>query len=202
MAGCVGGSREYKAGSVQRPLAVFSAPECRIETEAKEIADRTTFYLVQGRSNYALLVLNGASKGREIENYWLDDKGHNFATYTGEQGARVYTIPDKEGANGTLSYFKAKSYKTKSAGGVTRVLGDASETCELVYVPPSSSAATEAAPEPMPAPATANSVCVPGVTQECVGPAACKGGQQCREDGSGFSDCDCGTPVSPGVVEP
>jgi hypothetical protein len=35
-------------------------------------------------------------------------------------------------------------------------------------------------------------VCVPGATQTCVGPGACRGGQSCAPDGSGFSRCDCG----------
>ncbi len=35
-------------------------------------------------------------------------------------------------------------------------------------------------------------VCDPGATQECTGPAGCRGGQQCRDDGSGWSGCDCG----------
>lgn len=35
-------------------------------------------------------------------------------------------------------------------------------------------------------------VCTPGETQECVGPGACRGGQACRADGSGFGACDCG----------
>jgi hypothetical protein len=35
-------------------------------------------------------------------------------------------------------------------------------------------------------------VCVPGITQACVGPAACSGGQACLTDGSGFGPCTCG----------
>jgi hypothetical protein len=35
--------------------------------------------------------------------------------------------------------------------------------------------------------------CVPGATQACLGPGACKGAQACREDGTGFEPCDCGT---------
>lgn len=34
--------------------------------------------------------------------------------------------------------------------------------------------------------------CVPGESQECVGPGACKGGQVCTPDGTGFGPCDCG----------
>lgn len=36
-------------------------------------------------------------------------------------------------------------------------------------------------------------VCTPGTTQECVGPGACKGGQACKDDGTGYGACDCGT---------
>jgi hypothetical protein len=38
----------------------------------------------------------------------------------------------------------------------------------------------------------AGGLCVPGITQTCVGPGACKGAQFCLKDGSGFSVCDCG----------
>jgi hypothetical protein len=34
--------------------------------------------------------------------------------------------------------------------------------------------------------------CVKGITQACVGPGGCRGGQACLADGSGFSPCDCG----------
>ena len=37
-----------------------------------------------------------------------------------------------------------------------------------------------------------DTVCRPGETQRCIGTGACEGGQACREDGSGFTPCDCG----------
>jgi hypothetical protein len=41
-------------------------------------------------------------------------------------------------------------------------------------------------------------VCVPGITQICLGPAACRGAQACLSDGRGFGACDCGgTSASP-----
>jgi len=43
-------------------------------------------------------------------------------------------------------------------------------------------------PPPRPAPAS----CSRGQTRECVGPGACKGGQVCLPDGTGFGACDCG----------
>jgi hypothetical protein len=49
-----------------------------------------------------------------------------------------------------------------------------------------------APPPPAPEPAPPAQVCVPNATQECTGPGACKGGQACLPDGSGFSECDCG----------
>src|SRR6185503_9792619 len=36
------------------------------------------------------------------------------------------------------------------------------------------------------------SLCSPGATRECVGPGACRGGQQCSSDGSMWSPCACG----------
>lgn len=43
-------------------------------------------------------------------------------------------------------------------------------------------------------------VCVPGVTQACLGPGACSGAQACLASGEGFGMCDCG-PV-PGPAKP
>jgi hypothetical protein len=39
--------------------------------------------------------------------------------------------------------------------------------------------------------------CSAGETRTCVGPGACKGGQSCLADGSGFSACDCGVSSAP-----
>ena len=49
--------------------------------------------------------------------------------------------------------------------------------------------------------------CIPGATQSCIGPGACRGGQQCLRDGTAFGDCDCGAgaaspPPSPGQSTP
>jgi len=43
--------------------------------------------------------------------------------------------------------------------------------------------------------------CVPGATQACVGPGACRGGQPCLPDGTAFGPCDCG-PGIPGTPTP
>jgi hypothetical protein len=48
-------------------------------------------------------------------------------------------------------------------------------------------ASTPLAPAPQ-----AATVCVPGVTQACLGPGACSGAQACLESGAGFGACDCG----------
>jgi hypothetical protein len=36
-------------------------------------------------------------------------------------------------------------------------------------------------------------LCVPGITQLCLGAAACRGAQACLADGRGYGPCDCGT---------
>ncbi len=41
--------------------------------------------------------------------------------------------------------------------------------------------------------AASERVCVPGETQACLGPGACKGAQACLEQGQGFGACDCGS---------
>lgn len=50
--------------------------------------------------------------------------------------------------------------------------------------------------------AQSSKACVAGQTRECVGPAACKGGQACLPDGSGYGACDCGPalPSAAGAV--
>jgi len=50
-------------------------------------------------------------------------------------------------------------------------------------------------------PAVPSRSCTPGATQACVGPAACRGGQQCLADGMAFGPCDCGpaAPAAPTV---
>lgn len=68
---------------------------------------------------------------------------------------------------------------------------------DLAGLAPASSSANaaplDASAPAAPAPAN-HSVCRPGETQKCVGPAACEGGQACVADGSGFGPCDCGSP--------
>jgi hypothetical protein len=41
--------------------------------------------------------------------------------------------------------------------------------------------------------------CATGQTRVCVGPGACRGGQACLPDGSGFGNCDCAGP-SPSIT--
>lgn len=45
--------------------------------------------------------------------------------------------------------------------------------------------------EPGGAPSS-GAVCDPFATRECIGPAACRGGQTCSKDGSAWGGCDCG----------
>jgi hypothetical protein len=49
---------------------------------------------------------------------------------------------------------------------------------------------------------TTAGACVPGSTQECVGPAACRGGQACVADGTGFAPCVCAPPPAPSSPSP
>lgn len=52
--------------------------------------------------------------------------------------------------------------------------------------------------EPLPRPALSpGQVCVPGATQECLGPGACRGAQACLTDGRGYGSCDCGSGADP-----
>ena len=53
-----------------------------------------------------------------------------------------------------------------------------------------------------PASAATTRACIPGATQLCVGPAACRGGQICIADGSAFGSCDCGGRASEPAPSP
>jgi len=53
------------------------------------------------------------------------------------------------------------------------------------------------APTRAPAPSAPPRACVPGSTQGCVGPGACRGGQSCLADATGFGPCDCGAGPAP-----
>jgi hypothetical protein len=44
--------------------------------------------------------------------------------------------------------------------------------------------------------------CSQGETRACVGAGACKGGQACLADGSGFGSCDCGSSTVPADAKP
>jgi hypothetical protein len=59
---------------------------------------------------------------------------------------------------------------------------------------PASEAATAVAPQAAPPSPTLHpdQLCIPGVTQLCLGPAACRGAQACLADGRGYGACDCG----------
>lgn len=50
------------------------------------------------------------------------------------------------------------------------------------------------AAEPLAPELAPGQLCIPGITQLCLGPAACRGAQACLADGRGYGPCDCGTP--------
>jgi hypothetical protein len=60
-------------------------------------------------------------------------------------------------------------------------------------VAPALGAAATAAPAPVERVPAPDQLCVPGVTQLCLGPAACRGAQACLADGRGWGSCDCGS---------
>jgi hypothetical protein len=58
---------------------------------------------------------------------------------------------------------------------------------------PALSAATTPASAPTERAPAADQLCIPGVTQLCLGSAACRGAQACLAGGQGWGACDCGT---------
>jgi hypothetical protein len=53
-----------------------------------------------------------------------------------------------------------------------------------------------------PSPDGVTRACTPGETRECVGSGACRGGQSCLTNGSGYGPCDCGPTVPPPMPAP
>jgi hypothetical protein len=54
----------------------------------------------------------------------------------------------------------------------------------------------ESKPQPPPEPPTKR-VCIPGSTQQCIGPGACVGGQSCLPGGQGWAPCECSSAPAP-----
>ncbi|HTV22372.1 MAG TPA: hypothetical protein VMG12_26975, partial [Polyangiaceae bacterium] len=79
-------------------------------------------------------------------------------------------------------------YQRKKWVGQMVVACGASGSPANVASEPAPAAPAQRAPA-VPAP---DRVCVPGVTQECLGPGACRGAQACSADGNGYEPCDCG----------
>ena len=77
--------------------------------------------------------------------------------------------------------------RKKWVGQMVVACGDGSpppeEPARARGVPPTGSSAAAPAPE---------RACIPGITQRCLGSAACSGAQACLPDGSGYGPCDCG----------
>jgi hypothetical protein len=81
--------------------------------------------------------------------------------------------------------------RVKWVGQMVVACGDATSPLAQDDAPVVSgrASAVGAAPTPLP---PADRLCIPGVTQECLGPAACRGAQACLPDGNGYGRCDCG----------
>jgi hypothetical protein len=80
-------------------------------------------------------------------------------------------------------------------GEIVFQCGKAMKPVRLVR--PDAPAATNAAEAPPVASTSAERVCVPGVTQACLGPGACSGAQACLPNGTAYGQCDCGAPAAP-----
>ncbi len=86
---------------------------------------------------------------------------------------------------------------TAPSDGVPNWRGEMVVTCGRAIKPlrlvrePATETAPTAGVSPAQSPAAAR-VCVPGVTQACLGPGACSGAQACNAEGTGFAACDCG----------
>jgi hypothetical protein len=87
--------------------------------------------------------------------------------------------------------------RVKWIGQMVVACGDATSELTREGDAPVVSDRAAAVAAPAPAQPRADRLCIPGVTQECLGPAACRGAQACLSDGNGYGRCDCGDAVRP-----
>ncbi len=205
-------------GVPSQPFGTFKISKCTT-TQGEDITPPVaTYYLASGKKGgLSLYEIDATGQGAEITNHWQDEEGHHFVTYVANSHGWHYIIPDEPGKPGKRLVHPAGTYTVQRIAGTIRLAGQPAATCDLLPegmeasdVAPTATTttptptATETAPTaptdtgtgvPPTAPTSPSSsknVCAPGTTQECVGSGACKGGQQCREDGTGWGACDCG----------
>ncbi|MEZ4225334.1 MAG: hypothetical protein R3B13_30565 [Polyangiaceae bacterium] len=205
------GAHEHKGLPPVSAVGVFRAPECTL-ADGKTIAGPdTTYHFARGKKGPELIEAESSGRSSAIDNYWRDAAGHNFATYVRGNHAWQYVIPDDPEQPATRLVFT--QYSVARQGSGFRLVGEPVARCPLVrqgvaaLPPPVPVATQEPVPAPTPAPVPTSplppveaaadagapaTACVPGSTQECVGPGGCRGGQACLPDGSGFGVCDCG----------
>jgi hypothetical protein len=204
-------------GAPPQPVGTFRITKCTTSSGEEIAGPNATYYLAAGKKGgLALFEIDGTGSGAEISNHWQDDQGHHFVTYVANSHGWHYVIPDEPGKPGQRLVHPAGSYAVQNIAGTMRLMGEPAASCEMIPdgaqptpvdtvapVPTPSVTSTDTPPPPMVAdagmtppvpttPPTSKGVCAPGTTQECVGAGACKGGQQCREDGTGWGQCDCG----------
>lgn len=200
------GPSVYKGGLPQDAIASYKAPTCVAKDGAKQDGPNATYYLTRQRGSLVLLELNDFGQGLSFKNSFEDENGYNFIVQLKENGkptdAIHFVFPMSATQNAARYVFPAGTYKPVKSKA-RKIDGEPSLTCELVNqrgaeatpkTPAASSATPPAASSAAP---PAGRVCIPGQTQECVGPGACRGGQVCVPDGTAFGPCDCGTGTPP-----
>jgi hypothetical protein len=198
-------------------VGTFKISKCTT-TAGESIAGPPTYYPLLQEGRPALYEIDTNGEGAEITNHWQDEQGHHFVTYVASSHGWHYIIPDEPGKPGKRLVHPAGSYTVQNVAGTMRLMGEPAANCDMlpegmqpavadtsaVPTPPPTTTSTETVPPPVsgdsgtstpptvPTTSGSKGVCAPGTTQECVGAGACKGGQQCREDGTGWGQCDCG----------
>lgn len=77
--------------------------------------------------------------------------------------------------------------RKKWVGHLVVACGQSAAPAAVASQPAPGEAERAVAPTP-----ASDRLCVPGATQECLGPGACRGAQACLSDGDGYGPCDCG----------
>ncbi len=186
------GTRVYRNTENAPTLVTFQAEECTLPSGLRDLKlDEVELRMAQGLRDYSLLVLDAEGGGLEVGDHQLESGNHIF-TYRLPNTAWRVVVPDERGADARIEYWRG-------VGPNNPLNAPPDKTCELKAISvaePEEMAGTEPndpAEEGSSSDAPADATCTPGTTQRCVGSGACDGGQSCREDGSGYTPCDCGS---------
>jgi hypothetical protein len=105
---------------------------------------------------------------------------------------RVTSAPGPASTGPRYQRLKWVGQMVVACGDRVAIAPNRSETAGAGAAP---KAGGDRAPSPL-----GDRLCIAGVTQECLGPGACRGAQACSADGNGYGPCDCGESMRSGPM--